>query len=330
MNKPIRFIYLLIAIVTISCSSDGENERPDNIPISADFSFSTSEIFVNESVVFTDNSTGNPATWTWTFEGGNPSSSNERNPTVRYENQGTYNVGLVIANNSARDEITKEGIITVNNNLSIGLIGQILLNGNAEVSSGNIPNGQVFGNVNPTRNRKGEENMAMAFNENEGYINFGSISELEVDYQSSISISVWINPNGNQVGWDTILNQFYEGPPPSPSGRFYLGINPNNQKVRWTILGYNLESSNSIPINTWTHIAITYRERKASLYVNGLLDGEINFGTESLGFGMGAPFKIGKKSLSTSPNTGFSGKLDDINIFNRKLDLAEVNLLFEQ
>ena len=86
------------------------------------------------------------------------------------------------------------------NNLSNGLIAQISLNGNAIDSSGNMPDGQIIGNVNPTINRHGEANMAMEFNENEGHINFGNINELEIDYQIPVSISVWINPNGNRVG----------------------------------------------------------------------------------------------------------------------------------
>ena len=218
------------------------------------------------------------------------------------------------------------------NNLSNGLIAQISLNGNAIDSSGNMPDGQIIGNVNPTINRHGEANMAMEFNENEGHINFGNINELEIDYQIPVSISVWINPNGNQVGWDTILNQLFEGPPPSVPGRFYLGINPSSQKLRWRILENILESNNSIPYNEWSHIVVTYNDKNAKLYVNGSLDGEINFGDDELFFfGTGAPFKIGKQSMVTfQDTTGFSGKIDDINIFNREIEVDEVFALFQE
>ncbi|WP_437399532.1 LamG domain-containing protein [Flagellimonas lutimaris] len=214
--------------------------------------------------------------------------------------------------------------------LTNGLILQALLDGNALDTSGNMRNGEIIGTVSPIANRNGEENAALDFNEDNGHIDFGNIQELEIDYNSTISISVWINPNGNQVNWDTILNQFFQGPPPSAPGSLYLGLNPNNQKVRWNILGYTLESSFPIQSNVWTHIVVTYDNRKADLYINGDLDGELNFGQETLLFGSGAPFKIGKQSLTSSNASGFSGSIDDVNIFNRLLKENEVQALYNK
>ncbi|RPG31017.1 LamG domain-containing protein [Flagellimonas sp.] len=212
--------------------------------------------------------------------------------------------------------------------LTNGLILQALLDGNALDTSGNMNNGEIIGSVNIIVNRNNESNAALNFNEDEGHIDFGNIPELEINYDSTISISVWIKPNGGQVSWDTILNQFFEGPPPSALGRFYLGLNPNNQRVRWNILGNQLESSNQIPIDEWTHLVVTYNNRKAVMFVNGILDGELNFGQETLGFGSGAPFKIGKQSLTPTSGSGFSGSIDDINIFDRLLSDVEIQALF--
>ena len=214
--------------------------------------------------------------------------------------------------------------------LTNGLILQALLDGNALDTSGNMNNGEIIGSVNTTVNRNNENNAALNFNEDDGHIDFGNIPELEINYDSTISISVWINPNGNQVNWDTILNQFFQGPPPSAPGSLYLGLNPNNQKVRWNILGYTLESSNPIQSNVWTHIVVTYDNRKADLYINGDLDGELIFGQETLFFGSGAPFKIGKQSLTSSNASGFSGSIDDVNIFDRLLSDVEIQALFNQ
>ena len=49
------------------------------------------------TVVFDDNSTG-ATSWSWTFEGGTPSTSSEQNPTVVYSTPGTYDVTLVATN----------------------------------------------------------------------------------------------------------------------------------------------------------------------------------------------------------------------------------------
>ena len=50
------------------------------------------------TISFTDESSTNANSWEWTFEGGNPSSSNEQNPAVTYNTPGVYDVMLIAAN----------------------------------------------------------------------------------------------------------------------------------------------------------------------------------------------------------------------------------------
>lgn len=65
------------------------------------------------SVQFTDLTTGVPTNWNWTFDGGNPASSTEQNPTVIYENNGVFNVTLEVGNDNGSQTITKEDYISV-------------------------------------------------------------------------------------------------------------------------------------------------------------------------------------------------------------------------
>lgn len=65
------------------------------------------------TVHFTDNSTGDPTQWTWTFSGGTPSSSTLQNPTVVYNNPGIYDVTLKATNASGSDTYTQAKYITV-------------------------------------------------------------------------------------------------------------------------------------------------------------------------------------------------------------------------
>lgn len=78
------------------------------------------------SVEFEDGSFGadlDPSwDWTWNFPGGTPSSSNDENPTVTYNDAGTYNVTLTISNNAGSDSETIQGAVVVNQ-LGGGLIG---------------------------------------------------------------------------------------------------------------------------------------------------------------------------------------------------------------
>jgi PKD repeat protein len=65
-------------------------------------------------VSFTDQSTNNPTSWSWSFPGGTPSTSTAQNPTITYNTAGTYSVTLTAANSAGSDPETKTNYITVN------------------------------------------------------------------------------------------------------------------------------------------------------------------------------------------------------------------------
>ncbi len=81
-------------------------------PVAA-FTASTTTVVVGGSVTFTDQSTNVPTSWSWTFEGGTPSTSTSQNPTVTYNTVGTYDVSLTAYNSSGSDNETKYDYITV-------------------------------------------------------------------------------------------------------------------------------------------------------------------------------------------------------------------------
>lgn len=81
--------------------------------INAAFSHNDSTICAGSSLAFTDQSTGSPTSWNWTFTGGTPSNSSAQNPTVTYASSGTYDVKLVVNNASGKDSVTKTGYVIV-------------------------------------------------------------------------------------------------------------------------------------------------------------------------------------------------------------------------
>lgn len=91
---------------------------PNTTNISSEFSASTpTTISVNQNVSFVDESSGNPTSWLWSFQGGNPTTSTNQNPTVTYTIPGTYLVSLkVTTSNGDTDTEIKQGYVTVNSN----------------------------------------------------------------------------------------------------------------------------------------------------------------------------------------------------------------------
>ncbi len=80
----------------------------------ADFLANRTFLNPEQSTSFKDLSKGNPAKWTWYFPGGEPASSNLKDPpNIYYADQGVFDVMLVVENNIGRDTILKEGYIVV-------------------------------------------------------------------------------------------------------------------------------------------------------------------------------------------------------------------------
>ncbi len=82
--------------------------------VTADFVAEKTIVKVGDTVRFTDQSTGAPISWKWSFTGGIPSTSDQQTPPpVIYTEQGTFAVSLKVSNGTQSDSITRDGYITV-------------------------------------------------------------------------------------------------------------------------------------------------------------------------------------------------------------------------
>ncbi len=107
--------------VELTATNDGgsDTETKTNyitvlpVPV-ADFTANVTTIDEGQSVQFTDLST-NATSWSWSFAGGTPSGSSAQNPSVTFNNEGTYTVTLTATNAVGSDVETKTAYITVNN-----------------------------------------------------------------------------------------------------------------------------------------------------------------------------------------------------------------------
>ena len=68
-----------------------------NLNLTPDFTASTTDVALGQSINFTDDSEGMVTSWQWTFEGATPSTSTQQNPTgITYATPGDYDVTLII------------------------------------------------------------------------------------------------------------------------------------------------------------------------------------------------------------------------------------------
>jgi PKD repeat protein/pimeloyl-ACP methyl ester carboxylesterase len=82
-------------------------------PVVASFSANAVEGCAPFSVTYSNEATGNPETYAWTFPGGTPASSNLPNPTVTYPTAGVYSASLIVSNDTSADMSTRADYVEV-------------------------------------------------------------------------------------------------------------------------------------------------------------------------------------------------------------------------
>jgi beta propeller repeat protein len=123
--------YSSIGRYTVSLTAtnaDGSNTltKTDYIKVVAKpvavFSASPTAVKTNLNVSFTDQSTGVPTSWKWTF--GDGTSSSDQNPIHQYSKEGTYTVKMTVKNVAGSNTITKTNYITVTTNTRPGIYSE--------------------------------------------------------------------------------------------------------------------------------------------------------------------------------------------------------------
>jgi PKD repeat protein len=142
-NSP-RRVQLLSSTV---CNS------PTSPPV-ADFVANTTTVTVGGFVNFTNLSTGTGNTYSWTFNGGTPSTSTAINPSnIQYNTVGTYTVTLVATNPYGSDTETKVNYIHVVpssgcdtiTNLTTNNIASYVVDAAYPIDSGYISGNNIYG-----------------------------------------------------------------------------------------------------------------------------------------------------------------------------------------
>jgi Leucine-rich repeat (LRR) protein len=148
-----------------------------------------------------------------------------------------------------------------------------------------------------------------------------------------ITISTWINTMGGNV-FDSgqIIISRWEGTGQGaeyglmihPDGRIFFQIDPA------PVAEY---SSVKIPLNTWTHVAVTHTFGSASstkMYINGVVDtGSWLRNGNQYSTPVAAPVTIGYNQSNLFP-WWFNGQIDDLRLYRRALSAAEVDTLYVQ
>ena len=81
--------------------------------LAPNFTGSQTAVCAGSEVTFNDLSTGSPTSWSWSFPGGFPDTSNVQNPVIKYNTAGTYDVILRVSNAQGDSTAIFNSFITV-------------------------------------------------------------------------------------------------------------------------------------------------------------------------------------------------------------------------
>jgi gliding motility-associated-like protein len=224
-------------------------------------------------------------------------------------------------------------------NLNAGLVAYYPFNGNANDASGN-GNNPIFNNATLTNDRFGNPNGAYYFNGVDNYIEIPNSPSLN---PTQISLVAIVKPEGFYYGpchGNAILNKGDDNNIQSSyllrfDDNFYTNgqncTNANIDSLHQNFYGDYGANAVSIPPyipyvvkDAWYCVAYTYDGTTVKFYVDGAL--VTSFASNVAYTSNTSDLFFGKLNLATFPYW-FNGVIDEIRIYNRALNVQEVNTL---
>lgn len=138
-------------------------------------------------------------------------------------------------------------------------------------------------------------------------------------YTTQLSASAWVYPTNYNTELSSILSndQNYE---------FHLD---SNGKLYWWWNYSSVTSATTIPLNQWTHLAITFDSvaGRQRMYINGVQDANTQNWKGTLqqnpcNFYIGGDVTTG--SCAVIPGRNFRGNIDEVKLYSKELSAAEV------
>ncbi len=154
---------------------------------------------------------------------------------------------------------------------------------------------------------------ALNFDGVNDYVNLGNLSTFMGNY----TIEAWVNLTPN-----THSNSIVGKHNASVVGTFIFEITSDNKiYVTREVAPWSITTTDPIPDNAWTHVAMTYDGTNVRVYINGNLSGTQAFGTIASN---NEDVLIGARKSNSSPINFFEGSIGDVRIWSTARTATEL------
>jgi hypothetical protein len=201
--------------------------------------------------------------------------------------------------------------------ITTGLIAYYPMNGNVQDSSGSNFNGSISGCI-PTTNRKSIVNTAYYF---DGIDDKISLPTFPLGtFVNEMSIYMWVFNSPTSDAQTFFIRQ-------GPSSKTWILKYSNKKMIRVynDNVSYVEISSDYLNDNEWYHLTVTIKSTEACVYINGAKAGCATM-TIPYTYTQSATF-LGNSSGTGNQSYPYSGKMDDVRIYNRVLTPKEITFL---
>jgi hypothetical protein len=150
----------------------------------------------------------------------------------------------------------------------------------------------------------------------------GPVLNADLIVGGAVSISAWVRPTATGSPMTIVGNNWTAG--------YWFGLNAQGRLRYWPNAQGNFEGLAVVPLNVWTHVAVSFDMFKNDLrfYINGVLDRQLNPGQTFLQYNT-FDLRIGADRQGASPDYYWTGQLDEVRIWNTNIDFsAAEGLLF--
>jgi len=215
---------------------------------------------------------------------------------------------------------------------SRGLVAHYTFDGNLTAEVATSPDGKVV----PLAARNGQTGFAegrvgqAVTLDGKGFIQGGDIRGFESHgyYDDKYSLALWVYPTAATGALVTKVGDVVE-----PNGH---GLNLKDGKVqynyvsKWLDEGIRVQSEQTLPLNQWHHVALTYDGTRYAEGVKLYVDGQL-WKWQVLLDDLNNPRPLRRDPLRIGggggPDNRFQGRIDDLRIYERELSAAEVGVL---
>jgi len=284
----------------------------------------------NQTVVFGQTATFSvgvtgtqPLTYQWSFSGTNIVGATNTLLTltnVQFSQAGNYSVAVTNIIGSTNSAIA---VLTVNSPPSCdsapsGLVAWWAAEGNANDNVG-TNNGALNGGVTYA---SGEVGQAFKFSGTNSYVAVPSSPNLK--FSNTFTVEAWINYNSTG-GNETIVTK---GQDANTAMDWQVAIHGGHLYSDIFVSGVQSPGTFNTALvpGTWYHVAVTYDGSNLRGYVNGALDGTVGYtGTlRTTDYAL----RIGAYAPVSGDTEFFSGKVDELSLYNRALSSNEVAAIY--